>query len=111
MEGREMGSRRRTSTLSMTAVAAILAGAALFSPVRAQLSPPADSASSSSVALVEPGITKPYEERKLQFNQPGVVMEVKVKPGDPIKVGQVLAQQDISVELAEREALEIEAKS
>jgi multidrug resistance efflux pump len=38
-------------------------------------------------------------------------MEVRVKPGDPIKAGDILAVQDISVEQAEREALEIEAKS
>lgn len=100
-----MGSR--TITLSLTAVAAVLAAATL-SPSFAQSAPPSRG---SSITLVESGITKPYEERKLQFNQPAVVMEVKVKPGDTIKEGQVLALQDISVEQAEREALEIEAKS
>src|SRR5689334_18633764 len=101
-----MGSHR-TFTLSLTAVAAILA-AATFSPVRAQNTP---ASAGSSVTLMESGLTKPYEERKLQFNQPGVVMEVKVKPGEAVKEGQVLAQQDISIEEAEREALDIEAKS
>jgi RND family efflux transporter MFP subunit len=96
-----MGSHR-TFTLSLTAVAAILT-AAVLSPVRAQ--------APGGVAMMESGITKPYEERKLQFNQPAVVMEVKVKPGEAIKAGDVLAQQDISVEEAEREALDIEAKS
>jgi len=99
----------RTSTLSLAAVAAVLAAAAL-SPVRAQNAPPAGTGS-SSVTMIEPGTTKPYEERKLQFNQPAVVMDVTVKPGDTIKKGQILAQQDISIEQAEREALDIEAKS
>jgi len=103
-----MGSHR-TFTLSLTAVAAALAVAAL-SPARAQSAPPAPSRG-SSITLVASGLTKPYEERKLQFNQPGVVMEVKVKPGDAIKEGQVLAQQDISVEQAEREGTMIEATS
>src|SRR4051794_16886060 len=96
----------RKFTLSLIAVAATLAVAAL-SPVRAQSAPPAPG---NSMAWVD-GMTKPYEERKLQFNQPAVVMELKVKPGDVIKQGQILAQQDISVEEAEREGLEIEAKS
>lgn len=59
----------------------------------------------------ESGITKPYEERKLQFGGVGLVTEVKVKVGDPVEAGQVLAQLDTSVELAERRPLEIESKS
>jgi RND family efflux transporter MFP subunit len=105
-----MGSHRRTSTLSLTTVAAVLAAAAL-SPVRAQSAPPLPPSSGASITQIEAGITRPYEERKLQFNQPAVVTSVNVKPGDAIKEGQVLAQQDVSVEQAEREGLVIEATS
>jgi len=109
-EGREMGSHRM-SKLSLTAAAAVLAVGALSS-VRAQTAvAPQSPQITSSVTMVESGLTKPYEERKLQFNQPGVVTEVKVKVGDAIKEGQVLAQQDISVEEAERAGLVIEATS
>jgi multidrug efflux pump subunit AcrA (membrane-fusion protein) len=90
------------------AVAALLAAAAMavsFSSVRAQESP------GSSLAQVESGITKPYEERKLQFAQPAIVTELKIKVGETVEAGQVLGQQDITIEQAERAGLEIEATS
>ena len=65
----------------------------------------------SLASQTESGITRPYEERKLQFNQPGIVTEMKVKVADPVEAAQVIAQQDITVEQAERQALEIEATS
>ena len=61
--------------------------------------------------LIEAGITKPQEERKLAFNGPGLVMEVKVKVGDKVAVGDVLAQQDVSLELSDKAVAEVEANS
>ena len=63
------------------------------------------------LANVESGITKPFAERKLQFNQPGVITKVSVKVGDEVERDQLLAQQDITVEVAEKKPLEIEATS
>ncbi|HZL38202.1 MAG TPA: efflux RND transporter periplasmic adaptor subunit [Tepidisphaeraceae bacterium] len=45
--------------------------------------------------------TAPSEQRGLNFNVPGVVSKVLVKEGDAVKAGQIIAQQDDSVEQAE----------
>jgi multidrug efflux pump subunit AcrA (membrane-fusion protein) len=79
---------------------------------------------SSSVALVgvsafaaEPasniyqGYTIPSEQRGLNFNAPGVVSKVNVKEGDLVKKGQLLVEQDKTVEDAELEILRIDAES
>jgi len=49
----------------------------------------------------ERGITEPSEMSELAFALPGVVIEVPVKLGNVVKKGQMLAQQDESVEKAE----------
>jgi len=49
----------------------------------------------------ERGFTVPTDEVELGFNIPGLVKDVKVKDGDVVKKGQLLAQQDTSVEEAE----------
>lgn len=49
----------------------------------------------------ERGITEPSEMSELAFALPGVVIDVPVKLGDVVKKGQLLAQQDESVEKAE----------
>lgn len=46
----------------------------------------------------ERGFTLPSEERELGFPQPGLISEVKVKDGQQIKAGEVLALQDDAVE-------------
>ncbi|HET6247562.1 MAG TPA: efflux RND transporter periplasmic adaptor subunit [Tepidisphaeraceae bacterium] len=48
-----------------------------------------------------PGITNPSEQRGLNFNVPGVVSKVMVKEGDIVKKGDIIAQQDDSVDLAD----------
>ena len=48
----------------------------------------------------ERGRTLPYEEVELNFPQPGLISEVMVKDGQPIKAGEVLALQDDLVEQA-----------
>lgn len=62
-------------------------------------------------ASVEPGITKPSEQRDLSFNGPGLVREVNVKDGETVEADQVLAKQDDSLEIAARDIHLIEAKS
>jgi len=58
-----------------------------------------------------PGITTPSEQRGLNFNVPGAVAKVFVKEGDLVKKGQLVAQQDDSVELAELKVKEADANS
>ncbi len=58
-----------------------------------------------------PGITNPSEQRGLNFNIPGVVSKISVKEGDLVKKGDLVAQQDDSVDLAELEVKKAEAES
>ena len=57
------------------------------------------------------GTTIPSKEVDLMFSMPGLIGEVNVKDGDVIKVGQVLAIQDTSVEQAALAREEYEFKS
>src|SRR4051812_29126717 len=50
------------------------------------------------------GITKPSEDRTLNFNHPGRMSNLNVKLGDTVKAGDPIAQQDMTVELAQLEA-------
>lgn len=50
--------------------------------------------SAADQPLTYTGITKPSEQRGLNFNGPGVVAEMLVKEGDLVKKGQLLAKQD-----------------
>jgi multidrug efflux pump subunit AcrA (membrane-fusion protein) len=102
---------------ALTALAAGMVGAA--EPAGA----PAGGAggAAAQVAAARPGanepngtersFTKPSEERALAFSSPGLVVKVNVKQDEPIKVGQVLAEQDVSVEKANKAMYEIEANS
>ena len=47
------------------------------------------------------GFTKPSEERNLSFSLPGKVVEVKVKEGQVVKKGELLAVQEDAVEQKE----------
>src|SRR5688572_8805001 len=57
------------------------------------------------------GVTKPCNRVEMAVPTQGIVKEVPVKPGDPVKVGQLLVQLDDEVERKKLEATEIEAKS
>jgi RND family efflux transporter MFP subunit len=57
-----------------------------------------DSPGRSPGADEERGFTLPSEEREVGFPQPGLISEVKVKEGDVVKTGDVLALQDDAVE-------------
>ena len=59
----------------------------------------------------ERAFTRPSEERDLNFGMPGLVMKVNVVEGQTVKTGEVLAEQDTSVERANKRTYEIEAKS
>lgn len=50
-------------------------------------------------------ITKPSQEVKLGFVRPGILAKMLVKEGQPVKEGELLAQQDDSAEQADLEQL------
>jgi RND family efflux transporter MFP subunit len=56
-------------------------------------------------------ITVPSEKRAQNFDVPGVVQKLMVKEGDAVKVGDVLAQQNIDGDQAHLHSLELQAKS
>ena len=64
-----------------------------------------------SGSFKNPGITNPSEQRGLNFNVPGVVSKVLVKEGDVVKKGDLIAQQDDSVDLADLKVKEAEVKT
>jgi len=59
----------------------------------------------------ERSFTKPSEDLDLAFSTPGLVTKVSVKQDEPVKAGQVLAEQDVTVEKANKATYEIEANS
>jgi RND family efflux transporter MFP subunit len=59
----------------------------------------------------ERAFTRPSEERKLNFGIPGLVTKVNVIEGQAVKTGEVLAEQDTTVEQANKRTYEIEAQS
>jgi RND family efflux transporter MFP subunit len=59
----------------------------------------------------ERSFTTPSEELDLAFSTPGLVTKVTVKLDEPVKAGQVLAEQDVTVEQANKATYEIEANS
>jgi HlyD family secretion protein len=65
----------------------------------------------SDASISERSFTKPSEELDLAFSAPGLVTKVSVKQDEPVKAGQVLAEQDVTVEMANKATYEIEAKS
>src|SRR5690349_12544175 len=60
---------------------------------------------------VFPGHTAPKEKRAQNFDLPGVVDKLLVKEGDKVKAGDLLAQQDTSVDEAHLESLKVVAES
>ena len=66
---------------------------------------------SRTSAGTERAFTRPSEERKLNFGIPGLVTKVNVIEGQAVKTGDVLAEQDTTVEQANKRAYEIEAQS
>lgn len=72
---------------------------------------PALAQESGLSGLSEKSFTRPSEEVDLDFSAPGLVTKVEVDEGDVVKKGQLLAQQDVSVEQANKKMYEIEANS
>jgi len=67
--------------------------------------------STADQPLTYTGITKPSEQRGLNFNGPGVVAQVLVKEGDLVKKGQLLAKQDDRADQADLKTLEAKLAS
>ena len=85
----------RTRTALPIAAAVAVATLALAIAAHGADPAPAGSAKDPSADLViEPGISRPVDERKPTFPAPGLVTEVLVHEGDSVKAGQVLARQD-----------------
>lgn len=96
------------------AVAAVALGG-LCLGAAPQVSPPDSAAVAPNTYSA---FTAPSEKRAQNFDVPGVVFEMKVKEGDVVKAGQLLAQQNTAADeahlrsltlLAEATKLEIEA--
>jgi RND family efflux transporter MFP subunit len=98
---------------AFTAMATGLIGAA--EPARTGAAAPARAQVPARVvanqATFERAFTKPSEELDLAFSAPGLVTKVDVKQDEPVKAGQVLAEQDVTVEKANKATYEIEANS
>jgi len=60
---------------------------------------------------IQPALTEPNREYQISFPTMGVIKEVRVKEGEPIKKDQVLMVQDITEEVAELKMLEIDANN
>jgi len=94
------GSKRR----SWLAVSAAALGIAGFCLAAKAVDEPATSTEWA-------GYTTPSEKRVLNFDLQGVIQEVKVKEGDAVKAGQLLAQQNTAPDEAHLKSLVIQANS
>lgn len=101
-----------TNTKKSSLIGCLALGAAVAAGVAGVGSSPLTAAPAAGVTAsmggVERGVTRPSEEHKLVFAGPGVIGKVLVKDGDPVKAGQVIAEQDDAVERAQM--LQAEAK-
>jgi macrolide-specific efflux system membrane fusion protein len=109
-------SRMLSYLFSHAGVAVLVLGAATAAQGALQqdgATRPADrySTSTPSKTGTEKAFTKPSEERDLDFGMPGLVIKVNVVDGQPVKKNDILAQQDTSVEEANKKTFEIEATS
>jgi len=94
--------RRQRLVLCATLLGAAAFGTGLFHTDTAQAANrPAPAKAAAQAEDEERGITEPSEMSELAFALPGVVIDVPVKTGNVVKKGQLLAQQDESVEKAE----------
>jgi RND family efflux transporter MFP subunit len=71
---------------------------------------PAGSDNSATPAVVQ-AFSKPSETHNLSFPDIGIVKELLVKPGDSVKAGQVLMDEDSDVEELEYQTEKLEAES
>ena len=62
-------------------------------------------------AVTYDAITKPSEERALNFPSAGIVHEVTVKEGDVVKTGQILMAEDDRIDQKALASLQIEAQT
>jgi membrane fusion protein, multidrug efflux system len=83
----------------ITLIAALLAAFVLAAPAR------------SAEPFFPNGVTKPTQRVEMAVPVMGQVREVKVKPGDMVKAGQLLVQLDDTVEHKRAEALKVDAES
>jgi RND family efflux transporter MFP subunit len=76
----------------------------------ARAADPAPAAGGAASSVVQ-GYTKPFAHAKPSVNTYGTVLKLPVKPGQVVKVGDLLLQQDDREERAELARLELEANS
>jgi multidrug efflux pump subunit AcrA (membrane-fusion protein) len=72
---------------------------------------PAPRSATSATPGEERGFTEPSDQSDISFPVPGIVSKVSVKPGDVVKVGQAIAQQDDREEVARAKITEAELVS
>jgi RND family efflux transporter MFP subunit len=88
----------KQALIRYAAIAALMSGTSFC--LAAQAPEPSES------APMHRGFTQPSEQRKLNFNVPGVVAKVYVKEGDSVKKGQLVAEQDAREDVAQIASLE-----
>ena len=72
---------------------------------------PAATAAAGAGAVTYPGITRPSEQRLLNFAFAGVVQKVNVKEGDTVKAGTVLLELDSRMDRSAFKAAQVDAES
>lgn len=87
------------------AIVAVLAGVCISA------AGPNDAPTSQKAAETQPGITRPSERRQLSLKVMDVIWDVKVKPGDVVKTGDVLLTEDTREEVINLQIITIEAES
>ena len=91
------------------APAALLLAVLTVAPALGQARTGAGSAQETTIGGVTQPIRSIYSRPNLP--QPGVIFDVKIKPGDHVKKGDLLIQQDDRLEVVKLKAAELEAKS
>src|SRR5439155_17853927 len=102
LRSRTTGSNMKKKYPSRTAFAMTLFARNAAAPAFAQQTGPENTVG---------GITKPSVHSKLGLNQLGIIRDLPVQEGQPVKKGDVLLQQDDRAEVAALQAMEAEANS
>jgi multidrug efflux pump subunit AcrA (membrane-fusion protein) len=97
-----------TPATSSTRRTLCLAALAVFTGVAAPALSHADEPKSPDIVTA---ITRPSKTAKAAFAAPGIVMDVKVVEGQPVKKGDVLAVQDDRQDESTLESMKLDAAS
>ena len=85
--------------------------AVLLAGVCINAAAPNDAQTPPKAMDTQPGITRPSERRQLSLKMMDVIWDVKVKPGDAVKTGDVLLTEDTREEVINLQIVTLEAES